>query len=538
MADLRAYRAKRDFTKTSEPRGHVAARQNKTGRFVIQRHEATRLHFDLRLELNGVYKSWAVTKVPSLDPATKRLAVEVEDHPLEYGTFEGTIPEGEYGGGTVQLWDRGTWQPKGDRPAADLAKGALKFELEGDRLNGGWALIRMRSDPGRGGRSTRNHWLLVKERDEWAQPGEPDALADAVTSVTTGRTLEEIANSKRKNVWHSSRESSDTAAEKEPASDKKRPTGKKPAAGRKLAAEKKPAASKADTVVAGVRITHPDKELWPGITKFDLALHYEQTAERMLAHIAGRPISMIRAPDGINGQRFFQRHVLAGVAAVKPLKARGIDNPYHAIDNVKGLIALAQAAVLEIHPWGCKKDDPETPDRLIFDLDPDPELSCDHVIASAKEVREVLEHCGFTPFVKTTGGKGIHVVVAIKGTPKKPAGWPDAKECARSVAERIAEAAPDRYTTNMSKKQRSGRIFLDYLRNDRMATAVGPWSPRARLGAPIATPVTWRDLRKGFEPSAFTIKTADAVLKRPDPWHDLARTAITLEAARKKLERL
>src|SRR5215212_949237 len=245
MADLRAYRAKRDFTKTSEPRGQVPARQSKSGRFVIQRHEATRLHFDLRLELNGVYKSWAVTKVPSLDPATKRLAVEVEDHPIEYGTFEGTIPEGEYGGGTVQLWDRGTWQPKGDHPAADLAKGALKFEMGGERMKGGWALIRMRSDPGRGGRSTRNNWLLVKERDEWAQPGEPDALADAVTSVKTGRTLEEIANSKRKNVWHSSREGSDTTPEKKPAA-------KKPAA-------KKPAASKADTVVAGVMITHPEK---------------------------------------------------------------------------------------------------------------------------------------------------------------------------------------------------------------------------------------------------------------------------------------
>ena len=200
MAQLRTYRAKRDFTKTAEPRGRVAQGRATTLRFVIQRHDATRLHYDLRLELGGVYKSWAVTKVPSLDPATKRLAVEVEDHPIDYGTFEGTIPEGEYGGGTVQLWDRGTWRPKGDNPAADLAKGALKFELSGERLNGGWALIRLRADKTRPGRKSRHNWLLIKERDEAAQPGEPDTLLAADTSVTTGRTLEEIASSKRPKV--------------------------------------------------------------------------------------------------------------------------------------------------------------------------------------------------------------------------------------------------------------------------------------------------------------------------------------------------
>src|SRR5690242_14454668 len=147
MAGLQTYRAKRDFGVTAEPRGRVAQRKSTGLRFVIQRHAATRLHFDLRLELDGVYKSWAVTKVPSLDPATKRLAVEVEDHPLEYGTFEGTIPKGQYGGGTVQLWDRGAWKPKSDNPQRDLEKGMIKFELQGKRMHGGWALIRMRDDP-------------------------------------------------------------------------------------------------------------------------------------------------------------------------------------------------------------------------------------------------------------------------------------------------------------------------------------------------------------------------------------------------------
>jgi bifunctional non-homologous end joining protein LigD len=255
----------------------------------------------------------------------------------------------------------------------------------------------------------------------------------------------------------------------------------------------------------------------------------------MLPHIRLRPISMVRAPDGINGQRFFQRHVLQGVAGAVPIKARGVKEPYHAIDSVEGLVALAQAAVLEIHPWGCKENDPETPERIIIDLDPDPELPCERVTDAAKEVHDALEMCGFTPFVKTTGGKGIHVVVAIKGTPKKPARWEDAKDFAHALVERVAAAAPERYTTNMSKKQRVGKIFLDYLRNDRMATAIGPWSPRARPGATIATPVAWKDLRKGFDPKKFTIKTAAPLLKRADTWKDLAASAISLEAAHKKL---
>jgi bifunctional non-homologous end joining protein LigD len=202
------------------------------------------------------------------------------------------------------------------------------------------------------------------------------------------------------------------------------------------------------------------------------------------------------------------------------------------------LVALAQAAVLEIHPWGCKPNDPETPERLIFDLDPAPDVPFERVMDAAKEMREVLTACGLTPFVKTTGGKGIHVVVAIKGTPKKPVTWDDAKAFALEVSEKVARVAPDRYVTNMSKKQRGGKIFLDYLRNGRMATAVAPWSPRAREGAPIAVPVPWSQLRKGLDPAAFTILTAAAVLKRPDPWTDLAASAAALDAAWKKLRTL
>ena len=235
MAGLESYRAKRNFSITAEPRGRVARRKVKALRFVIQRHDATRLHYDFRLELDGVLKSWAVTKVPSLDPATKRLAVEVEDHPLDYGGFEGTIPPGQYGAGAVQLWDRGVWIPQSDDPRGDLAKGHLKFTLQGERMQGGWALIRMHDRDVRPGRKLRHNWLLIKEKDEVAQPGEPDALLAADTSVATGRTLEEIATSKKSRVWQSSPKNAAVAG-----------VGKKPSATR-ASVKKNPSAQRART---------------------------------------------------------------------------------------------------------------------------------------------------------------------------------------------------------------------------------------------------------------------------------------------------
>jgi bifunctional non-homologous end joining protein LigD len=312
-------------------------------------------------------------------------------------------------------------------------------------------------------------------------------------------------------------------------------------------AKKSPAKAKpvrGDDAVAGIRLSHPEKILWPAtksseaVTKRALAQFYEMVAPLMLPHIADRPISLVRAPDGINGERFFQRHVLAGTAHVRPIKVAGEKQPYHALGDVEGLVSLAQAAVLEIHPWGCKPNDPETPERLIFDLDPAPDVSFDRVIDAAKEVRAVLEACGFMPFVKTTGGKGIHVVVAIAGKRNQPITWDEAKAFALNVSEHLAEAAPERYVTNMSKKQRGGKIFIDYLRNGRSATAVAPWSPRAREGATISVPLTWSQLKKGLNPLEFTIASAAPLLKRADPWKEIGASAASLDAAKKKLEKL
>jgi bifunctional non-homologous end joining protein LigD len=231
MARLSDYNKKRDFKITSEPPGKLAKSRAKALRFVIQRHAATRLHYDLRLELDGTYKSWAVTKTPSLDPAVKRLAVEVEDHPIEYGTFEGTIPKGQYGGGTVQLWDEGRWAPQFADPEGELEKGHLKFVMAGERMKGKWALIRLRDDKAKFGKKVRHNWLLIKEIDDFAKRGKAgDALMKEVTSVKTGRTLDEIA-AKSKKVWNSNRSVKENVeALKKPAKHavSKKKTRKKP----------------------------------------------------------------------------------------------------------------------------------------------------------------------------------------------------------------------------------------------------------------------------------------------------------------------
>jgi bifunctional non-homologous end joining protein LigD len=302
-----------------------------------------------------------------------------------------------------------------------------------------------------------------------------------------------------------------------------------------MATTRASAKDKSRPEVAGIAISHPDKVLWPkakgspALTKLDLARYYEAAAVRMLPHIAERPLSLVRAPDGIDGERFFQRHKLIGTAApMLAIRVKGEREPFLGLDNAKSLVALAQAGVLEIHPWGCRKDDPDTPERVIFDLDPAPDLDFARVVAAAKELRARLAKLGFEPFVKTTGGKGLHVVVAIKGTPKNPATWADAKAFAKAVALTMEKDSPDAYTSTVAKKERVGKIFIDYLRNDRTSTGVAPWSPRARPGATIATPLAWSQLKAGLDPHAFRLDTSAALLKRADPWADLAKSARAL----------
>jgi bifunctional non-homologous end joining protein LigD len=292
-----------------------------------------------------------------------------------------------------------------------------------------------------------------------------------------------------------------------------------------------------DNAVLGITISHPDKELWPksklgpAVTKRDLAQYMADAADRILPHVKNRPLSIVRTPDGIEGERFFQRHELKGTAVpMLAIKVKGEPKPYLGVDSAEGLVALAQQGATELHPWGCRPGDPETPERVIFDLDPAPDVPFARVIEAARELRKRLRALGFTPFVKTTGGKGLHVVIAIRG-----ADWAEAKAFARAVALKMAAEAPDRYTTTVAKKARNGKIFLDYLRNDKTSTAVAPWSPRARAGATIAVPLSWGELTARLDPAKFTIPVAARVLRKVDPWKDLAKSARALAPAMRRL---
>ena len=307
----------------------------------------------------------------------------------------------------------------------------------------------------------------------------------------------------------------------------------------KMAAKAKPRAKTSGNngIVLGIRISHPDKELWPksrlgpAVTKLDLAKYMAAAAGKMLPHVKDRPSSVVRTPEGIEGEQFFQRHELKGTAApMLAIKVKGEAKPYLGVDSAEGLVALAQQGVTEIHPWGSKPGDPETPERVIFDLDPAPDVKFAAVVEGAKELKKRLEKLGFKPFVKTTGGKGLHVVIAIKG-----ADWPQAKAFAKAVAVQLEADDPARYTTTIAKKARGGKIFVDYLRNDKTSTGVAPWSPRAREGATIAVPLEWKELTAKLDPQKFTIPTSAKLLKKADPWKDLAASAKPIAAVMKKL---
>jgi bifunctional non-homologous end joining protein LigD len=292
-------------------------------------------------------------------------------------------------------------------------------------------------------------------------------------------------------------------------------------------------AAKEEIELAGVRLTSPEKVLYPeqGITKRELAQYYIDVADWILPHVARRPITLVRCPTGRQKKCFYQRHAGSGVPAeLSEIQISGFEESgaYLYIKDVKGLVALVQMGVLEIHPWNARADRPERPDRVIFDLDPGEGLSFRDVIAGAHEVRARLSDIGLVSFAKSTGGKGLHVVVPIERRHE----WPDVKRFARSLAEAIAADAPTRYLTRISIAERRGRIFIDYLRNDPTSTAVAPYSTRSRVNAPVATPVSWEEVAPGLDPARFTIRTVPERLRglNADPWADIDRIRQRLPA--------
>ncbi|MFA5517263.1 MAG: DNA ligase D [Desulfuromonadales bacterium] len=830
---LEKYQQKRDFAKTPEPRG---AKKGASGRlYIIQKHAARALHYDLRLEMGGVLKSWAVPKGPCLDPGQKRLAVHVEDHPLEYGSFEGTIPQGEYGGGAVLLWDRGEWAPQEDAEKS-YRRGRLSFRLHGDKLRGDWTLVRM---GGKGEGSAGENWLLRKRADAEARPGDDgEFLEENPRSVVSGRSMEEVAAAGGP-VWRSNRATAeknpvpiDPAAlpgavparqpttlapqltrlvttvplgetwlhelkfdgyrlictlregavrlwtrsgqdwtERFPAiadaaaklpirqgildgevvvldaqgisdfqalqnvlregrggrlfyylfdlihcngydlsrarlidrkellrqilgepgldgeplrfSDHVRGQGQRvfqhacrfalegivskradspyvarrasswvkvkcikrqefviggftppggsragfgalllgyndeqgdliycgkvgtgfsdqtlqilekdlrdrhretplfrnpprgaeargvvwvhpelvaeiefiewtqdgrlrhpsfkglredraaagvvrenpdpPPSGQGKGRQAAAAREEQGVVVAGVTLSNPERIVYPeqGVNKAALARYYELIGERILPFLAGRPLTVVRCPQGRQKKCFYQKHLNESVPPPVrgvPVKEKEGEGLYLVVDDLAGVITLVQLGVLEFHPWGSREDLLERPDQVIFDLDPAPDVGWEDVIHAARLVRSTLEELGLVSFVKTSGGKGLHVVAPLT----RRADWEEVRAFSRAVAEEIARREPGRYVTTMSKALRKGKIFIDFFRNSRGATSIAPYSTRARPGAPISAPLHWDELSPDLGPAEFTLGNLPARLARlrHEPWSD------------------
>ncbi|HWX51059.1 MAG TPA: non-homologous end-joining DNA ligase [Roseomonas sp.] len=494
---IRTYRAKRDFSRTSEPLPRKAKPSaTATLKFVVQKHAARRLHWDFRLEHEGVLLSWAVPKGPSLDPSDKRLAVRVEDHPLDYAAFQGSIPQGHYGAGTVEIWDQGEWTPEGD-PAEAIEQGELKFRLAGTRLKGGFVLVRLRQR----GRERAENWLLIKEHDAEERRGiDAEAL-----EASPGPEGPVPARGKAK-AEEGGRDVPSPEAERQ-VSRPRRPV--------KAASVRAPALKRGSLRIGGVQFTHAERELWPGITKRDLADYWQTVAAYALPGIATRPLALLRCPEGIEGERFFQKH---GNKGMPPSIREGAaeEGPYLAIDDEEGLVACAQMSAIELHVWGSPESDTAHPDHIVFDLDPGEGVVFGKVVEAAKEIRARLKKAGLESFCRTTGGKGLHVVAPIR----RAAGWDAVRTFCHRFAATMEAEMPDRFVSTVPKAKRRGRILVDWLRNGPGATAVASYSPRARPGATVATPLSWREVTAKLDPQAFTLATVPARLKRlkKDPW--------------------
>lgn len=454
MKKLEEYNKKRNFNKTKEPIGIKKERKKKKLIFIVQHHEARKDHYDFRLEWNGVLVSFAVPKGPSWNPLDKRLAIKVEDHPLSYSNFEGTIPKGEYGGGSVMLWDKGYWYPDA---TPNFKDGVIKFNLEGERLKGKWSLVKIKSDKD-------NSWLLIKEKDKYVSARK---ITTYKRSIKTNRTMNEIRDNKE--------------------------------------------------TFDDIEITHPKKVIIDKgkITKEDIVNYYKRIGKRMMPYLDNRLISTIRCPEGIKKENFFMKHLNTKSKNIgkKKLKNKGGEiSDYYYIKNEKGLIEEVCMNSYEFHIWGSLVTNINKPDILVFDFDPDENLSLKKLREGVLDLKKILDKLKIKSYLKTSGGKGYHVFVPLKTN-----SWSETEDIAKKISEYMTEKYENKYTINMRKEKRENKIFIDYFRNKKGATSVCPYSIRLRDNGPISCPIFWSELSK-TKPNSITIKNINERLKKKDPW--------------------
>jgi bifunctional non-homologous end joining protein LigD len=514
MSDLlEVYRRKRDFTRTPEPAGEVG-RGAGGARFVVQRHRASRLHYDLRFEIDGVLVSWAVPKGPTLDPQARRLAMHVEDHPIEYLHFEGVIPSGEYGGGDVIVWDTGTWEPvKTDDPRAAVEAGELHAEVHGEKLRGRLVLVR------RDGSDGADSWMLLHKRDEHAVEGwDPE---DHPRSVLSGRTNEEVKADPDR-AWHSEAPVAEASVSLLPeplpaeAIDELAALGKQgtwEVFGRRL------------------KVTNLDKVLFPGdppVTKRELLAYAARIAPIAVPYLQGRPLNLHRYPEGADTKGFWHKqrpdHAPEWLGAWdNPEADEGETTTYVVADEPAALVWAANFGALEWHPWTSRCDAPHEPTYALVDLDPGERTSWDDLLALARLHRTALDHLGVTARAKVTGRRGIQIWVPVVGGYT----FDDTRAWVEKLSKTVGKVLPDLVSWKWEVKARGGLARLDYTQNAINKTLVAPYSPRPAAGAPVSVPIGWDELDDpDLRPDRWTIRTVlDRLDERGDPFRVLLGAA-------------
>ncbi|QIX27095.1 ATP-dependent DNA ligase [Nocardioides sp. JQ2195] len=518
MADLlETYRRKRDFTRTPEPAGG-RGRAPGGDRFVVQRHRASSLHYDLRFEVDGVLVSWAVPKGPTLDPGVRRLAMHVEDHPIEYLHFEGVIPEGEYGGGDVIVWDTGTWEPvHTDDPGAAIAQGELHAEVHGEKLRGRLVLVR-RGDPDR----DKDEWMLLHKHDDHAVDGwDPE---DHPVSVLSGRTNEEVKADPH-HAWRSDEPAAEAEVSLLPeqldddAIDALAEIGKEgtwQVFGRRL------------------KVTNLDKVLFPArddaepVTKREFLAYVARIAPVALPYVEGRALNLRRHPDGSDAQGFWHKqrpdHAPKWLGAWdNPEADPGETTTYVVADEPAALVWAANFGALEWHPWTSRTEAPHEPTYALIDLDPGERTTWDELLDLARLHRTALDELGVTAGAKVTGKRGIQIWVPIV------AGYTfdETRAWVESLSRTVGKVLPDLVSWEWEVKKRKGRARLDFTQNAINKTLVAPWSTRPAPGAPVSVPITWDELDDpGLRSDGWTIRTVlDRLEAKGDPFRVLLGSA-------------